>query len=71
MRPNKIHRRPWSFPSPELKCFQQINPIKKKSVLLKMKNHVTIDAGADIEQTEGVGLKARQNKNISIAVTRL
>ena len=36
-----------------------------------MKNHVTIDAGADIEQTEGVGLKARQNKNISIAVTRL
>ena len=36
-----------------------------------MKNHVTIDAGADIEQKEGVGLKARQNKNISAAVSRL
>ena len=32
---------------------------------------ITIDAGADVKQPEDVGLKARQNKNISIAVTRL
>ena len=36
-----------------------------------MKGPITIDAGADIEQTEDVGLKARQNNNISAIVTRL
>ena len=36
-----------------------------------MKGPITIDAGADIKQTEDVGHKARQNKNISAAVTRL
>ena len=36
-----------------------------------MKGPITIDAGADIKQTEDVGLKTRQNKNISAVVTRL
>ena len=36
-----------------------------------MKGPITIDAGAGIEQTEDVGLKTRQNKNISAVVTRL
>ena len=36
-----------------------------------MKGPITIDAGAGIKQTEDFGLKARQNKNISVAVTRL
>ena len=36
-----------------------------------MKGRLTIDVGADIKQTEDVGLKARQNENISAAVSRL
>ena len=32
-----------------------------------MKGPITIDAGADVKQSEDVGLKTRQNKNVSVA----
>ena len=36
-----------------------------------MKDRLTIDAGADVKQSEDVNLTTIQNENISAAVTRL